>query len=217
MIKTKSRNYASDSKKIRSVTRMPGAFLRIKGRIDARCGQGVCDAYISKLRSRLAAVESREVACAENELFSLRKEAAAILTSLPEKMRKLRELEEVPERTDGMSIEEIRLGRKNAEKRDALEADIHLALESLTSINETITNTESILEERIHRARNLADAKIESYISGVRSGRQSGYRMTSPADDRARESYRMKHEMLDGKIRTIVYRSMYGEGEHEFI
>lgn len=217
MIKTKSRNYASDSKKIRSVTRMPGAFLRIKGRLDSRCGQGVCDAYISKLRSRLAAIESREVACAENELFGLRKEAAAILTSLPEKRGKLTELEEIPERTDGMSIEEIRLDRKNTEKRDALEADIHLALESLTSINETITNTESILDERIHRARNLADAKIGSYISGIRSGRQNDYHTADLVDDRAKESYRMKHEMLDEKIRTIVYKSMYGEGEHEFI
>lgn len=213
MIKTKTGNYASDSKKTESVTKMPGMFLTLKGRIDSRYGRGVCDAYISKLRNRLAAIESKEVVCAENELFSLRKKAAAILASFPEKAKKLKE---IPERTRGMSIEEIRMDRKNAEKKEALETDIHLAMESLTSINETIINTESILEERIHRARNLADAKMQSYISGIRSGKQKDYCMMNPADDRAKEAYYQKHQMLDEKIREMV-QSVYEEREYEFI
>lgn len=213
MVKAKAGNYTSDLKKTGSVTRMPGMLLRIKGKLDSHCGQGVCDAYIMKLRSRLAAIESREVTRAENELFDSRKEAAVILTSFAEKRKRL---EGIPQETNGISIEEIRTDRKNAQKREDIEKDILRALESLTSINEAIVNVDTILEERIYRARNHADAKIQAYVEGVRSGGQEDYRMTDPVDDRAREAYRRKHQMLDGKIREMA-KSVYEEEEYGFI
>lgn len=212
-MKIKGNNYTSDLKKIQPVTRVPGIFLRIKGKLDSRRGQGVCDAYIEKLRSKLSAIESREVTCAENELFDSRKEAAVILTNFSEKKRKL---QEIPQETNGISIEEIRADRKNAKKREATKTDIHRALESLASINETIVNVDTILEERIYRARNHTDAKIRMYMEGVRSGKQKDYCMTDPADDLAREAYYQKHQMLDEKIREMV-QSVYEEGEYEFI
>lgn len=79
--------YAANSKKAGSVTRLPGWILKIKGRLDSRKGEGVCDEYIRRFYKKLAAMESKEVIDAENRLAGVRAEAAVILVRFMEQSR----------------------------------------------------------------------------------------------------------------------------------
>lgn len=79
--------YAMNSRKVKSVTWIPGFVLKLKGRLDSRRGEGVCNEYICQLYKKLAAMEVNEVVAVENLLFDARKLAAVILTRFAEQER----------------------------------------------------------------------------------------------------------------------------------
>lgn len=79
--------YTMNSRKVKSVTCAPGFILKLKGRLDSRRGEGVCNEYISQLYKKLAAMEVNEVVAVENLLFDARKRAAVILTRFAEQER----------------------------------------------------------------------------------------------------------------------------------
>ena len=199
----KNGKYASNSKRIKSVTRLPGWILRVKGRLDSKKGKGVCDEYIHHLSRRLVAMESEEAICAENGLFEDRKKAAAILAGFSEKEELLDR--EPDSKQAGNDVEAIRAGRRDAEKKEAARSGLRNAIENLTVINQQIINTDIVLDERINKMRSKAAEKIHAYVVGIRCGELGEYTCDlSEPEDSAREIYTEKHRELDGKIRMVI-------------
>lgn len=159
--------YSAYSNKVRQVTRMPGAFLKIKGKLDSRKGAGVCDETIHRWERKLAALESKEAIQAENWLFEGRKEASVILVRLSE-LEKVQT--EISDNIGSGTAESIRLQRKDTARKMAAVAEIHGILQKLTAINEMIINTDLILDERINKMRRGVEEKLYAYTSGIRAG-----------------------------------------------
>lgn len=194
--------YSAYSNKVRQVTRMPGVFLKIKGKLDSRKGAGVCDETIHRWERKLAALESKEAIQAENWLFGGRKEASVILVRLYE-LEKVQE--EISDDISAGTVESIRLQRKNAAKKMAAVAEIHSSLQKLTAINEMIINTDLILDERINKMRRGLEEKRHAYLSGIRAGKLKDYHYESKnEDDTARELYHDRHKELDVKIAKAI-------------
>lgn len=198
----RNNNYADASKRTKSVTRMPGWILKIKGKFDSRKGKGVCDTYIFRLNKKLTVLESREAILAEKWLFESRRKAALVLTGFAEQ-KKISE--KISDGLETGSVEDIRANRKNTEKRNFAKAGLKNSMENLTIINEQIISVNMILDERINKMRNKAEEKIHAYISGVRSGKLENYEHNAEnRDDTAREIYKANHEDLDNRIRKVV-------------
>ena len=204
------KKYGAYSGKVRQVTRMPGVLLKIKGRLDSRKGQGVCDENVHRWEKKLAALEAKETIQAENRLFEVRKEASAILTRLSELAQG--RLEETAYR-NSHSVQYIRTERKNSEKRAAAVSESRKILEKLTVINEMIINTDLVLDERINKMRKGVEEKIYAYTAGIRAGKLKDYQYEKKEEDNsAKEIYSNRHEDLDRRIRTIV--KLYREKEN---
>ena len=194
--------YSAYSNKARQVTRMPGVFLKIKGKMDSRKGAGVCDETIHRWERKLAALESKEAIQAENRLFKPRKEASVILVRLYE-LEKVQK--EFPDNIRNGTVESIRLQRKNTAKKMAAVAEVHNILQKLTAINEMIINTDLILDERINKMRRGLEEKQYAYLSGIRAGKLKDYHYESKnEDDTARELYHNRHKELDVKIAKAI-------------
>lgn len=194
--------YSAYSNKVRQVTRMPGAFLKIKGKLDSRKGAGVCDETIHRWERKLAALESKEAIQAENWLFEGRKEASVILIRLSE-LEKVQA--EILDDIGTGTVESIRLQRKNNARKTTALAEIHNSLQKLTAINEMIINTDLILDERINKMRRGVEEKRHAYISGIRAGKIKDYHYESKTeDDTARELYHNRHKELDTKIAKTI-------------
>lgn len=206
----KGTNYMKNPKKVGKVIRTPGFILRIQGKMDSKKGKGVCDEYIQSVVRKLASMEGDEVIQAENALHDVRKEAAVILAEFSEKKEAL---SEIPENTGGKTVEEIRDNRRKSTRRKDAANRLKEAMNKLTTINEQIINTNTVLDERINKLRNNAAEKLHAYIAGIRCGSLTDYTFElSETDDDARQIYLEKHEMLDKKIREIVNRR-FGEEE----
>lgn len=206
----KGANYTKNPKKVGNVIKAPGFILRIQGKLDSKKGKGVCDEYIRRVVRKLASMEGDEVIQAENALHDVRKEAAVILTEFSEKKETL---SEIPENTGGKTVEEIRDNRRKSRRRKDATNSLKESMNKLTTINEQIINTNTVLDERINKLRNNAAEKLHAYIAGIRCGSLTDYTFELPeADDDARQIYLAKHEMLDKKIRDIVNRR-FGEEE----
>ena len=194
--------YSAYSNKVRQVTRMPGAFLKIKGKMDSRKGAGVCDETIHRWERKLAALESKEAIQAENRLFKPRKEASVILVRLYE-LEKVQK--EFPDNIRNGTVESIRLQRKNTAKKMAAVAEVLNILQKLTAINEMIINTDLILDERINKMRRGLEEKQYAYLSGIRAGKLKDYHYERKnEDDTARELYHNRHKELDVKIAKAI-------------
>ncbi|MEY8428026.1 hypothetical protein AALA00_09990 [Lachnospiraceae bacterium 46-15] len=195
--------YASNSKRTKSVTRLPGWILRIKGKLDSKKGKGVCDEYIHHLSKRLVVMESAEVIRAENGLFEDRKKAAAVLAGFSEQKELLDR--EPDGRQKGSDVEAIRANRKDAERKEAARSGLRDGIENLTVINEQIINTDTVLDERINKMRSKAAEKIHAYVVGIRCGELREYTCDlSAPEDSAREIYIAKHRELNEKIRMVI-------------
>lgn len=201
--------YSAYSNKVKQVTRMPGVFLKIKGKLDSRKGAGVCDETIHRWERKLVALESKEAIQAENWLFEGRKEASVILVRLPE-LEKVQM--EISDNISSGTAESIRLQRKDTARKMAAVAEIHDILQKLTAIYEMIINTDLILDERINKMRRGVEEKIHTYISGIRAGKLKDYQYESKGeDDTAREIYHNRHKELDTRIAKAI--KIYREEE----
>lgn len=202
----RNKKYEKGSKKVGSVTRLPGWILELKGKLDSGKGKGVCDEYIKSLNRKLVMMESDEALSAENSLFDARKEAALILTGFPEQKKTLAEM---PVKQNGDSAEAIRANRRSAERKGTAKAGMKSALENLTAINEQIINVDTVLEERINKLRSNTREKNHRYMAGIRAGKLKDYEYDlTEVDDSAKEIYQSKHEKSDQKIRDVIYRKM---------
>lgn len=190
--------YRAYSNKVRQVTRMPGVFLKIKGKLDSIKGAGVCDETIRSWERKLAAMESKETIQAENWLFAVRKEASVILVRLSELEKIQAEISDNLNNTG--TVESIRLQRKNDSRKATAFAEIHNSLQKLTSINQMIINTDVILDERINKMRRGLEEKRHAYISGIRTKIKDYHYESQAEDDTARELYHNRHKELDTKI-----------------
>jgi len=189
-------------KNVKTVTCFPGWYMRLKGTSDSKQGQGVCEKCIEKLYERLGTIESDEVVGAENALFAQRKKAAVILAGLADKQK---QIQQIPECADGCSVEEIRESRKKIARLNCARADFASAVKELTMIQEIIVNTETVLDERIMKARKRCNEKVAAYIEGIHCGKLKSFEFQKETiEDKARQIYHEKHDALDLKIRKTV-------------
>ena len=160
----KGTNYMKNPKKVGKVIRTPGFILRIQGKMDSKKGKGVCDEYIQSVVRKLASMEGDEVIQAENALHDVRKEAAVILAEFSEKKEAL---SEIPENTGGKTVEEIRDNRRKSTRRKDAANRLKEAMNKLTTINEQIINTNTVLDERINKLRNNAAEAEQTDVPAV--------------------------------------------------
>lgn len=203
--------YTNNSKKMKSVTRLPGWILKIKGNVDSKKGKGVCDEYIRRLTKKQASLEADEVIAAENALHDVRKEAAVILTGFSEQKEAMMN---IPENTTGNTPEVIRSNRRNNRRREEAISSLKSSIEKLTMINEQIINTNTVLDERLNKMRNNTAEKIHAYTVGIRCSNLPEYQFElSEMNDHAREIYLKKHEELDKRIRDVISNKMGADTE----
>ena len=178
-------------KKSQAVIKRPNWTLYWKGRRDSGKGEGVCNAYISGMYKKLAEKETEEVIQAETILLDARKEAAVLL----EKAAALEQEKEFSHISD--ELEKLQAEREWKMKT----AEI---CQKLTEINEKIIIENMILDEHLHKLRNHVKVKVNSYITGVRSGKIKDYSSECNPDNRAREIYINSHGILDVEIRKAA-------------
>lgn len=188
------------------VCRTPAFFLKLKGKLDSRKGEGVCDEFIRRLLKKEAFIETNECLDAEKILKETREQGASAIIRLSADKAVIGESASV---TSGNTPQEKRIERANSARRVGAAGTAKAALDELTRINETIICVDTILEERIEKIRNHTQEKVHSYISGVRSGKIPEYNgVDMDFSDKALDIYRTKHAELDGKICDIVSNSM---------
>ena len=184
-------------KKTKKVTNLPCFILKIKGRLDAKHDDGVCNEYVTRLHKKLSAIESEEVVIAEKILFPYRKEAAVILSNFDDFKKNL---EEIPAMIDENSIDSIRENKRNMLKRNSIKQNIKKSIERLTIIYETIININTVLDEQIHKTEKMSEVKIKAYVSGIRYVRNDEYSVPQKLENIAVEIYHDRHEVLDNRI-----------------
>lgn len=194
---TKFRN----SKGLKPVTRMPDFLLKRKGKIDSKRGTTVPDAYIDRLIRTCEAIENKEAITAEGILSNDRKASAVAIYNISEK-RKF--LDNKPEMKENTSAKAIRENRRRTSQINSAESTIESGYTTLFNVYQNIINIDTVLDERITKIRKKASAKINVYISGVRSGKLKDYNADFEFLDDAYEIYIQKHSEGDEKIRTII-------------
>lgn len=189
------------SGKTKKATHMPLWILKLKGRLDGRKGQGLCDEYIFTLLKKEEAIEASEVMQAERALASVRKQAAGILVSNSEKANSNSKI--IIEKAE--SVQAIRANRANRTVHDANVRAMNNGVLTLAEIHETIVFIETILEERIEKLRSETKRVCHAYVSGIKAGKFKDYAMPfKEYDNKAVNIYKDKHKELDLKIYDAV-------------
>lgn len=182
--------------RLKTVTRCPIWLLRIKGQLDSKKGEGVCDEFIKTLEKRLIVLESKETMKAESALKHSRERAATLLTDIDKQASVIKSVTFVKEN----SIEDIRQNRKMALVKANASQKHHIDGEELMRINEQIINTHTLLDERINALRSQMTSKVHGYIKGVRSKALKDYHYQINEEDSARSIYHDKHKHLDQAV-----------------
>lgn len=186
---------------VKPVTYAPLCCLKFKGKLDSKKGSTVADACIAKYMSKCAANEGREAIMAENILSNDRKEAAVTITVLQEKKTFLNN---APSQNTASDASSIRENRRNSEMIRSAKTAIERCCERLNTINESIINIDTVLDERILKTRKKACQKINAYISGLRAGKLKDYEIELNFCDDARLVYHQKHRFGDEAITKAI-------------
>lgn len=188
-------------KGLKPVTRMPDCLLKFKGKLDSKRGSTVPDAYIDRLIRTCEAIENKEAITAEGILSNDRKHSAVAIYNISEKKKFL---DNKPEMKENTSAKAIRDNRRRASQISSAESTIESGYATLFNVHQNIVNIDTVLDERITKIRKKVSAKINVYISGVRSGKLKDYSADFEFLDDAYEIYKQKHSDDDEKIRTII-------------
>ncbi len=195
-------------RRIRHVTLLPGWVLRLKGRIDARHGVSVVNAYIGRLLKKLCSLEAREALATEKELYVTRETAAICLTTISQEANSLSEMSDaVPETSDIA----IRANQRNAAAAEMHRNAVKANIRTITSANELIINGLTNLEERITTMRANAKEKILQYIAGVRKKLPDFTFDLNVEENTAVDIYAANHSVLDGAISKVAYNAINEE------
>lgn len=198
------------ARKIRQVTLLPGWFMRLKGRLDAKHGLSVVKAYINRLLKRLASLESREALVVEKQLCLTRDSAAVCIENIG---RSKNAIAKAPSDMPATSDIAVRANRRNAARIEANRSAIDSSMRVIISSNETLIDELTNLEERIKTMRAKCGEKVMQYVLGVRK-RISDFAYDFTVDDNtAVELYVDQHKELDDEIRRIAYNWDYDSKE----
>lgn len=196
-------------KRIRRVCKLPGWILRIKGRLDARNGPPVVNAYIKRLLHRLSSFENREVLWTEDEMHNTRDSAARSLASMKSGKESLAS---APAASSGMSARDIRITRIASAEQASLRGSISSARMTVVSANELIIDSNTRVEERVKKMREKTLEKLMFYLHGVRKKLSDFDCDFTPIENGALEIYMSNHRELDDTIRRTAYSLIDKEG-----
>lgn len=202
----KSVNFKT-SEEPKAVWKTPDFILKIQGRLAARSGKEACDAVLERQLSKCAKLENKYCIACENYLIENRKQGAAILASL--KGASSEENNSGSERFDTSTTEGKRAARDNHERIQLIRAKLSRADEELSQIKEELVSAHVILDETVLSLRNSTLRKIEAFVSGVRSSKNTGltdYREDElfAFSDKARECYFSRHIKGDTAIFSMT-------------
>ena len=186
-------------KGIKRVTKTPGFVLKFKGKIDSKKAESAAMAFCEKLFNRCQALENKEIICAEEILYSPRKQASQILAGMSGNQAYLKT---IPGTIPEASATHIRANKRNSAARSSVSAELKNQLKSICEIHETITTINSTLEQRIDKTRNLCVEKLNMYIAGLRSGNHKDFTYVPEFSDKALKDYIEKHSIGDSAIRA---------------
>lgn len=191
----------------KSVWKTPDFILKIQGRLAARSGKEACDAVLERQLSKCAKLENKYCISCENYLLENRKQGAAVLASL--KAASSEEKNSGSEKFDTSTTEGKRAARDNHERRQLIRTKLSRADEELSRIKEELVSAHVILDETVLSLRNSTLRKLEAFVSGVRSSKNTGlndYREDKPFEfsDKARQCYFSRHSKGDTAIFSMV-------------
>lgn len=178
----------------------PKVLLPVKGRLDARKGPAAASAYVDKTRQRLAVLTAQETIATEKALQKTRQNVSG---RLAERRRILERLAALPPLREENSAAAIRANRRDAEERDRLRTALDGCEEAILAANETLINTQALLEERLSRLRALTQERISLYVMGVRSSRELKS-FPCPQAEETPDARFTGHQALDGEVRRVA-------------
>lgn len=194
----------SKKQKVSTITRMPDCFLRLKGWMNAFRGEAVVDANIDRYYNRLNAIEHEEVNCSEAGLAGTRTNAANCISVITSRTA---DIAASPPFLEEKQDADVRSNQKNRSEKNRAYSSIATATPAIVEANELIISESVRLQERIQKTRDLAEAKISTYIAGVRSNRrQKEYGPKQREAHNAIELYEEKHRILDEAIMNFAYK-----------
>lgn len=184
----------------------PKALLPLKGKLDARKGPAVACAYVDKTRQRLAILTTQETMAAEKALQKIRQDASARLAERNRTLERLAALTSVREED---STAAIRANRRDTEERDCLRAMLVSCEEAILEANETLTNTQALLGERLVHLEALIQERISLYVMGVRSSRElKAFVCPQPEALPALDACSAGHQTLDSELHRVAEELM---------
>ena len=184
-------------KKTKNVTNAPNFWLKTIGRLDAKKGETVAMAHYDRYLDKCVSIENEECLAAEAALKGARVKGAQELAVISKNSKLLPIMPGAVEENKPWDVLE---NRRRANAVVNAQAAIETGRENLYSINETILNGASILDERISRIRKKASAKLEAYLKGLRAGGLTSFNPEVSFSDKASEMYYSRHQKLDKAI-----------------
>lgn len=195
---------SKSNKKVRTITKMPDCFLRLKGWFNAFRGETVVDANIDRYYNRLYAIEHEEVTCTEAKLYSTRSNAANCIAVI---CSSTADIAASPPMLEEATDTDVRENQKNRGEKNRAVSSVALSTATIVKANELIISESVHLEERIEKTRDLAEEKISTYISSVRSNKRLiEYAVKTRKAHNPIEFYEEKHRILDEAIKAIAYK-----------
>ncbi len=192
-----------NGKKIRKVTVIPNWILRIKGRIDARNGPEVPDAYVEKMYKKLKSFDDYEVRTAENILKAPREAAALNINTLSESSQTIATTN-IPH-NDG-SARGVRGERTARGKVASAMATSSNSSRSIYSINELIISVNSHLQTRIDQTYLTGLEKCKAYECGVKRKLPDYSIPDFDMNSDAVNKYQATHKVLDDAVKAETYK-----------
>ena len=199
-ITSKAKRYIQ-GKGIKKVSFPPDSFFNIKGEHDAKRTHTVPNSNIAKLIHYADSLANKEILTAEEILYPVHEEAAALISSIFLSKEALKKL---PAELSETSAVAARSNKQLNSTKNSHIASIRRSYATLASINEFIISIKTALEQRIEKIRKSCLKKISSYEAGLRSGGMSDYKCEVAFNDSSLEKYIEKHAELDEKIKKLV-------------
>jgi len=194
----------TNKQNVSTITKMPDCFLRLKGWFNAFRGETVVDANIDRYYDRLYAIEHEEVSCTEAGLYSARTNAANCISLINSSTADIAASPPILAEENDTAV---RTNQKNRSEKNRAMSSIASSTTTIVEANELIISESVRLQERIEKTRDLAEEKISTYISGVRSNKRlREYVMKTREAHNPVEFYEEKHRILDEAIKAIAYR-----------
>ena len=192
------------NQKVKTVTRIPDFLLRLKGKIDAFCGETVVDANVARYYDRLYAIEHEEAAYTEFKLRKVRMKAANCISAINAGKADIASL---PSAVEEKHDSDVRANLRNRNAASRIASSISVSRNEIIEAQELIISGKVILEQRIGTIRDLAEAKIRAYVTGVRSNKKlRGYEIKGGSvNNHAMEAYEQGHCELDEAIQCAAY------------